>query len=102
MLNQFMLVGRIQENPTIKENEGGNKTTNINIAVQRSYKNIEGVYESDIIPITLYNNIAGNVCEYCKKGDLIGAKGRIQINENNNIQIIAEKITFLANKKEDE
>lgn len=100
MLNQIVLVGRLVKDPVIEEMED-RKYCRITIAVPRSYKNENGEYDTDFIPITLWNGIAQNTLEYCKKGDLIGIKGRIQAKENN-IEIVAEKLTFLSNKKVDE
>lgn len=97
MLNQVVLIGRITEDIKIKGKEGETKIANLDIAVQRNYKNSEGTYDTDIIKITLWNGVAENVAEYCKKGDLIGIKGRIQT-YNNTIQIIAEKVSFLSSK----
>lgn len=97
MLNQVVLVGRITEDIKIKGKEGETKIANLDIAVQRNYKNLEDTYDTDIIKITLWNGVAENVAEYCKKGDLIGIKGRIQT-YNNTIQIIAEKVSFLSSK----
>jgi single-strand DNA-binding protein len=100
MLNQIVLVGRIVKDPVIEEMED-KKYCNITLAVPRSYKNENGEYDTDFIPITLWNGIAQNTTEYCKKGDLVGVKGRIQAKEND-IEIIAEKLTFLSSKKVDE
>ena len=100
MLNQTILVGRIVKEVEVKEVDN-RKVAYVTLAVQRSYKNEEGVYETDFVPCTLWNQMAENVAEYCRKGDLVGVKGRIQ-NENNGIVIVAEKVTFLSSKKEDE
>lgn len=100
MLNQTVLVGRISNDPVIEEMED-RKYCRITLAVPRSYKNENGEYDTDFIPITLWNGIAQNTLEYCKKGDLVGIKGRIQVKEND-IEIVAEKLTFLSSKKEDE
>ena len=100
MLNQIVLVGRLVDDPIIEEIED-KKYCRITIAVPRSYKNENGEYETDFIPLTLWNTIAQNTTEYCKKGDLVGIKGRIQAKEND-IEIVAEKLTFLSNKKVDE
>lgn len=97
MLNQTVLVGRLVNEPVIEEE----KHCTITLAVPRSYKNEEGEYETDFIPITLYQAIANNAVEYCKKGDLVGIKGRIQVIDND-IEIVAEKLTFLSSKKVDE
>ena len=77
MLNQVIIVGRLVEKPIVEENENEKKVCNITLAVQRSYKNAEGVYETDFIKCTLWNGIAENTAEYCEKGDLVGVKGRL-------------------------
>ena len=100
MLNQIVLVGRLVSNPQINETENGKKVCNITLAVPRSFKNINGEYETDFIPCLLWEPIATHTVEYCLKGDLIGVKGRIQTREDK-IELIAEKVTFLSTKKED-
>lgn len=113
MLNQIVLVGRLVSDPEIKETESGKKVSNITIAVNRSFKNEYGIYETDFIPVKLWNGIAQNTSEYCKKGDMVVIKGRVQssivsddsksIDESkkNELQIVAEKVTFLSSKKEE-
>lgn len=105
MLNQIVMVGRLVQDPEIKELENGIKTSYITLAVSRSYKNSDGIYETDFIPCLLYKGIAENTTEYCKKGDVIGVKGRIQTKQEENkniIEIVAEKVTFLSSRKEKE
>ena len=97
MLNQIVLVGRLVENPKVEKEDGKEKSV-ITLAVQRSYKNEDDVYETDFINCVLWNGIASNTAEYCNKGDLIGVKGRVQGNDGK-IEIIAEKVTFLSSKK---
>lgn len=99
MLNQVILVGRLVEDPEIKELENGKKVCNMTLAVQRSYKNENGEYETDFIDCTLWNAIATNVTEYCHKGDVVGVKGRLQ-SDNRTIIVAAEKVTFLSSKKD--
>lgn len=105
MLNQAVLVGRLTREPDVQENETGSKVSNLTLAVPRSFKNAEGEYETDFIEITLWNSIAENTAEYCHKGDLIGVKGRIQVDsyekdgEKKFIQkVVADRITFLSSK----
>ena len=108
MLNQVILVGRLTKNPEIIETESGKKMTYINIAVQRPFKNVDGLYDTDFISCVLWNSIAENTVEYTKTGDVIGVKGRIQTNryedDKGNInyvtEIIAEKITFLSSSSQ--
>lgn len=96
MLNQVVLVGRLTE--IKRENE---YTIEIELAVPRSFKNEDGIYDTDYIKCMVNGNVAKNTEEYCKKGDLVGIKGRVQAKDGK-IDIIAERITFLSNKKEDE
>lgn len=97
-MNQIVLVGRITSDLQINETENERKCALITLAVTRNYKNENGIYEADFIPCVLWNTIAVNTCEYCKKGDVVGVKGRIQ-NIEDKIEIIAEKVTFLSSRK---
>lgn len=105
MLNILTIVGRLTQDPKIKELENGKKASTITLAVPRSYKNDEGVYETDFINCTLWDGIAKTTTEYCKKGDLLGVKARLQTRQNENgnyvLEVIAEKVSFLQSKKED-
>ena len=105
MLNQTVLVGRLVQDPEIKELENGMKKSYITLAVPRSFKNVDGIYETDFIPVRLYKGIAENAVDYCKKGDLWGVKGRVQTKQEEDktiIEIVAEKVTFLSSRKETE
>lgn len=106
MLNQAVLIGRIVQEPEVKDTENG-KVSNITLAVPRSYKNKEGQYDTDFISCVLWRGVAESTCEYCKKGDLVGIKGHIQTrnvefdNEEKRqfVEVVAEKVTFLSNNK---
>lgn len=109
MLNQTVLVGRVVRDVEVKEIENGSKIANITLAVPRSYKNAEGIYETDFIDCVLWNGVATNTAEYVKKGDLVGVKGRLQSREIEKyhekikvLEVVAEKLTFLSSKKETE
>lgn len=110
MLNQTVLVGRLVKEPELKELDNGQKVTNITLAVPRSYKNSNGEYETDFIDCVLWNGVAEKTTEFCKKGDVIGVKGKIETSlyENSkgetkkSTQIIAEKVSFLSSAKEKE
>ena len=108
MHNVVYLIGRLTEDPAIKEYEDGLEKLTCNLAVQREFKNEDGIYEVDYIRCILWNALANHTCEYCKKGDLIGVKGRIQTrsyeDEEKNTkyitEIIVDRVSFLASKKE--
>ena len=107
MLNQIVLVGRLTKEPEFIELENGKKVLNVLLAVPRSYKNENGEYDTDFIDCVLWNAVAENTSEYCKKGDVIGIKGRIQTRYIENeegmkikiMEIVAEKVTFLSSGK---
>ena len=110
MLNQVVIAGRLTGDPVVEEVEGGKKVSSITVAVPRSYKNVDGTYDTDFIRCTLWGGIAENTCEYCKKGDIVGVKGRIQTssyetedgNKKYAMEVVAEKISFLSSRKADE
>lgn len=110
MLNQVVLVGRLTKDLEVKELEDGKKVTNMTLAIPRSFKNAEGEYETDFIDCSLWNSIAENTAEYCKKGDIVGVKGRLQSssfekedgNKEFRTQVMAEKVTFLSSRSKDE
>ncbi len=109
MLNQAVLVGRIVQTPELKDTDKG-KVANITLAVPRSFKNSNGEYDTDFISCVLWKGIAESTVEYCKKGDLVGVKGRIQTRDvelddethKKYVEVIAEKVTFLSSKRPEE
>lgn len=103
MLNQIVLVGRLVRDPEVKKAKNGTTYSHITLAVPRSYKNVNGEYETDFIDCTLWHLMAANTKEYCHKGDIVGVKGRIEsrVYEKDDekkylTEVIAEKITFLS------
>ena len=107
MLNQVVLVGRLTDDIEVTTTEEGKKYSNLTLAVQRTYKNVDGIYEADFVRCILWNAIAQSTSEYCHKGDIVGIKGRLQVNsyedkdgnKRYSTEVIAEKVTFLSSKK---
>lgn len=109
MLNQIVLVGRLTRNIKINKSENGKKIANISLAIPRSFKNMEGTYDTDFIDCIAFENIAENTASYCSKGDIVGVKGRVQsrVVEKEGkkeylVDIVAEKVTFLSSRKKEE
>lgn len=106
MINQIVLVGRLAQTPQLHLTESGKKKSEVTLAVPRSYKNIDGEYETDFVDCVLWTNVAESTSEYCKVGDVIGVKGRIQTRmvtkddgtKYKKTEIIAERVTFLSSK----
>ena len=109
MLNQIILVGRLTRDIKINKTETGKKVATLSLAIPRSFKNMDGIYDTDYVDCILWENIATNTSEYCHKGDIVGIKGRVQSRlyeegdtKRNVLEVVAEKVTFLSSKKTDE
>lgn len=108
MYNMVMLIGRLTDDPEISKSDNKDYC-HITLAVQRAYKNSDGIYEADFIRCTLWDKLAKRVKEYCRKGDLISVRGQIRTSSydvNNekkySTEVIVERLVFLANKTKTE
>lgn len=110
MLNQIILVGRLVKTPEVIETESGKKMSYITLAIPRTFKNADGEYDTDFIDCVLWEVVAESTSEYCKQGDIVGVKGRVQSrmiededgNNYKKMEVIADKITFISSKKEED
>ena len=110
MLNHVILVGRLTNTPEVKVLDNGKKRSSVVLAVPRNYKNSNGEYETDFVDCVLWTTVAENTAEYCKVGDMIGVKGRLQSRyvENTEVvkkkktEVVAERITFLSSARSKE
>lgn len=104
------MVGRLVKTPEVIEKENNKKVSYITVAVPRSFKDVNGEYQTDFINVVLFDQVAKNTSEYCKKGSIVGIKGRLQSNvvesEDKDtkyyMDVVAEKVTFLSSKSEDD
>ena len=110
MLNHVILVGRLTNTPEVKVLDNGKKRSSVVLAVPRKYKNSNGEYETDFVDCVLWTTVAENTAEYCKVGDMIGVKGRLQSRYVENTEgvkkkkteVVAERITFLSSARSKE
>ena len=106
MYNLVQLIGRLTADPEMTDTENGKKVCKVNLAVQRGFKNSEGIYETDFIRCTLWDAIASRACEFCHKGDLVAIRGQIRTSnytDQNDVKkyavdIVVEKLLFLSTK----
>lgn len=108
-MNNYTLIGRLVKDLEVKESENKKKYGYITVAVNRTYKNAEGNYDTDFIDMIVWNELAERISEYCHKGDLIGVTGRIEtrmvtVEDHNEkvTQLVCDKVTFLQSKKDTE
>lgn len=109
MLNEIILVGRLANNIVVNTTDKGKKIGNLTLAVPRSFKNMDGLYETDFIPCILWEEKASLAKDYCHTGDIVGIKGRLQSRiveteqgKRNQLEVVAERLTFLSSKKVDD
>ncbi len=110
MYNLVYLIGRLTKEPETTTTESGKKVMTVNLAVQRSYKNSDGIYETDFIKCVLWEGIATRTAEFCKKGDLIAIRGQVRTNnytkENEEkiyqTEIVVDKVSFLSTRSADD
>jgi len=106
-MNQVGFVGRLVRTPELRETENKKKMAWITVAVTRSFKNVNGEYETDFIDCVLWDVVASNTVNHCKKGDIISVRGRLQsrVYEKDGdkhyvLEVIGEKVTFISSVKE--
>ncbi|HCC24817.1 MAG TPA: single-stranded DNA-binding protein, partial [Holosporales bacterium] len=79
-LNKVMLIGNITKDPEIRYTPAGDPVLNINLAINRTWKNKSGERQKSVefISVVIWNKTADVVAQYCKKGDPLFVEGRIQ------------------------
>lgn len=95
-MNNLVLVGRLFNQPKlVGKNE--HKYCYITLAINRYFKNEEGIYETDFIDVKVPYPMCDSVVDYCRKGDSISVRGRIiRLSKWENMRIIAERINFIS------
>lgn len=95
-MNSIMLVGRIVRQPKlIEENE--HKCCYITLAINRDFRNSEGIYETDFIDIKVPFPMCNAIVEYCLKGDAIGVRGVVErLPKYKNVRIVAREISLIS------
>ncbi len=79
------------------------------VAVNRPYRNQEGLSQTDFIYCTVWNKSAENTAKYCRKGSLVGVLGMIQTRTYDDkdgkrtyvTEVIVNTIRFLDKKRND-
>lgn len=112
MINNVILVGRIVEEPTLRDFDGDFKGVFLTLAINKPFKNFENKVETDYISVALWEGLAEKACSYCHKGDVIGVRGRLSTkklevrltdsDEVKSIQttgVIGERIAFISSAR---
>lgn len=89
MNNSCILIGKVYERYMDEKQ--------LIIRIKCSYNN-----KSLIIPVFAKFNNNDQIIDYLEIDSVIGIKGSIDLDNDSNIQIIAEKITFISSKNTDD
>ena len=105
-MNKVLLIGRLTRDPETRSTTSGNTAVNFTVAVNRNFKNMEGVIEADFIPVVIWGKIGENVAKYCQKGSQVAVEGRMQVRSYDAqdgskryvTEVVASNVEFLTSK----
>ena len=108
MTNSVVLVGRLVRDVELRQTSTGKEMTYFTLAVNRNFKNEQGVQAADFIGCVAFGKTAENMARFLGKGSLISVEGRIstrnfQGNDGKTVyitEVVASSITFLESKKQ--
>lgn len=100
MHNMVYLIGRLAEDVNV---EGELGTFDINVQCYDRYdeKEERAKYRILTFNVHIHGQITTHTAEYVHKGDLVGIKGQLDKDENENIFVSVDRITFLASAKKE-
>ena len=108
MINSVILTGRLTKNIDLRQTSTGKAMTYFTLAVNRVFKNEQGVSDADFITCVAFGKQAENMARYLTQGSLIGVEGRISTrnflgNDGKTVyvtEVIAGNVSFLETKKQ--
>lgn len=109
-MNIAVLIGNLTSDIEMRYTQTGKAVANFTIAVNRPFKNAQGEYDADFIPIVVWDKLAENCANFLKKGSRVGVSGRIQVRTYDDKQgirryiteIIANEVKFLDGKEKND
>ncbi len=107
-MNKVMLTGRLTRDPELRTTGSGLAVSSFSIAINRTFKNKEGNYDTDFFNVSVFGRQAANVSKYCFKGSLVGVEGRLQSRSYDAqdgtkryvVDVVADRVEFLGSKKD--
>lgn len=108
MANKVILIGRLTKDPTVNYTSTGKCVTQFTLAVNRTFKNQQGKYDADFIPVVVWDKTAELVGNSCAKGHRIYVEGRIQVRTYEDkdgtkkwvTEIIANSVEFIEKREQ--
>lgn len=102
-MNKVVIAGVVPNDVDIKMTASGSKIANFSVAVRRAFKNHDGEYETDFIPVTVFGNSVQYIENNIQKRDRVAVSGRIQIdkytdrdgNKRSRASVIADNVEVI-------
>lgn len=108
MLNRFLGIGRLTNDPELRYTQNGTAVARFRIAIDRPYLNEDGNRDADFISIITWGKLAELCSQHLTKGRLVCVDGRLQIREfekngekRRAAEIIASAVHFLDRPKDE-
>lgn len=106
-LNKVILIGNLTRDPESRTTGGGMVIANMGLAVNRRYKNAQGVStdETTFVDITAFGPTANFAAQYLRKGNQVSIDGRLKLEQwqdrntgqnRSKLIVIAENIQNLS------
>ena len=80
MFNKVILIGRTTSDVDLRYTQGANQKAvgQVSLAVNRSYKNVNGDREADFIRLVVWGEQAERFASWIKKGSLVQVEGELR------------------------
>lgn len=109
-MNRVNIIGRITKDLELKQTSSNISFIRFSIAVDRTFKNEEGEYETDFFNVVAWRKTAEFINNYFGKGSRIAISGKLQQNsfddnEGNHrtsVEIVADEVDLIDKKKDTE
>lgn len=113
MINSVVLVGRITRDPELNKTQSGTSYCRFTVAVSRNINRSQlqpGQQDTDFINCIAWSRTAEVMCQYLRKGALIGVEGRINTSSFDNnqgqrvfrMEVTATTVQFLESRAQRE
>tara|TARA_B100001094_G_C17952265_1_gene681170 strand:- start:390 stop:815 length:426 start_codon:yes stop_codon:yes gene_type:complete len=109
MLNKYMAIGNLTQNPATKE-VGEYSVTTFGIAINDVvYKNKEKTKQVTFIDVETWGKQAENCAKYLEKGKRVLIEGKVKMNswekdgkKFNKLFVVADRVTFMSSDSQGE
>jgi single-strand DNA-binding protein len=106
-MNIAIIMGRITKEVDVKYTTSGKCVASFTLAVNRPFKNEQGKYDADFIPVVVWGKAAELVGNSCQKGHRLIVEGRIQVrsfedksgNKRYVTEVIANNVEFVEKRE---